>query len=107
MNEEHSLAANSEGPPPPPMCDAWLNDAKLAELFDDLAGLTEIVGIQVKAGPQVQVSDSQTSLTSARELLNTGQVRGVQIRYRYQGHEWCDTIMRINERYRLIRCQYM
>jgi hypothetical protein len=106
MNEAQAIALDPEGPPPPPMCDAWLDEAALTELFDDLAGCTEIIRVQLKADPRTQVSNVEVSLELARELVRSRQVRGAQIRYRFQHHEWCDTIICMPDRYRLVRCQY-
>ena len=75
----------------------------LAHLLDDLTTCTEILSVQVKALPNTQVGDAITNLQAAAQLLLAGEVRGVQIRYRYQGAEWCDTIMNVAAPYRLIR----
>lgn len=106
MAEPADLALAPDGPPPPPMCDAWLDETQLNDLFNDLESCAEIVSVQVKAHPQAQVGDAVVSLELARQLFADGQIRGVQIRYRFQNHEWCDTLLRAENRCRLIRCQY-
>ena len=39
------------------------------------------------------------------QLLTQGRVQGVQLRYRYRGVEWWDTVMRTSDGYRLVRMQ--
>lgn len=105
MNEKHMNAIDAEAPIPPPMCDAWLDEESLGQLFSDLAE-TQVLTVRVKGDPRLQVGDDTVSLDNARELLLSGTVRGVQVRYLFQNCEWCDTIMAAKGRYRLVRVQY-
>ena len=42
---------------------------------------------------------------AARDRLKAGDVRGVQLRYRYAGREWTDTVLRVPGGYRLVRME--
>lgn len=106
MMETPSVSPFTDGPPPPSMCDAWLTVEQVGELFDDLAGCTEILAVQIKANRSDPAGTDQTRLSKAHQQIVAGEVRGVQIRYRYQYGEWCDTIMNIQGRFRLIRAQF-
>ncbi|MFO0739660.1 MAG: hypothetical protein U0270_27425 [Labilithrix sp.] len=88
-----------------PLQIADLDGDKLAELFTDVDALGERVEVVLKRGPARVESHDNTSLASAMQLLTQGRVQGVQLRYRYRGVEWWDTVMRTSDGYRLVRMQ--
>jgi hypothetical protein len=87
----------------PPLQDALLDGACLLALFRDLSGLVEIDEILLKDGPQSRAVEQPLSLEEARAALEQGRAMGVQIRYRYQGSLWWDTLMRTPHGIRLVR----
>lgn len=83
--------------------DAILDPGTVTALFADLAGCTEVLGVLIKNGPTAPAPDGIIDLARGRDLLDAGSVRGIQIRYRYQGQEWWDTLMRTPLGIRLVR----
>lgn len=78
-----------------------LDPATLDALFADLAQCTQIDEVQIKGaadGRAVRLA----GLDAARAALATG-ARGVQIRYRWDGSAWLDTILRTPAGVRLVR----
>lgn len=72
-------------------------------LLDDLERFATIESVHVKGGPEERADETQITLEKARMLLVLGSVRGVRIRYRHEGVEWIDTIMRGRSALRLVR----
>ena len=68
--------------------DAGLLDA----LIVDLSALTELLAVIPKATAGYVVPKT-VPLEEGVQLLRNGNLRGLQIRYRYQGDEWWDTLM--------------
>lgn len=91
---------------PAPLQIADLDQDKLSELFADVEALGEGVEVVLKRGPVRVESHETTSLASALQLLRGGMVHGVQLRYRYRGAEWWDTLMPTSEGFRLVRIQH-
>ena len=88
-----------------PLQMAVLDREKLTELFADIDALGEDVDIVVKRGRAHVGCQDKVSLASAMQLLTDGLVHGVQLRYRYRGSDWWDTLMATSEGYRLVRIQ--
>lgn len=80
-----------------------LDAATLEALFRDLAQCTQILAVLPKGAPQAYAGDRAISLDAAREGLASGAFRGVQVRYRYDGQEWCDTLLATPGGVRLVR----
>jgi hypothetical protein len=104
--DSQSLPEFSEGPPMPAMCEAVLSDGDLARLFEDLAACTSILSVQEKGSVAAYAETGPAVLTSAQSRLLSGNVRGLQIRYAYQDHDWTDTLIRLPHGTRLVRCQH-
>ena len=96
---------HGEGPPVPPMWQAELDRDTLDRLFADLTADAEILSVRGKGAPGQYASTDPLTLTTARDRFDTGSLTGVQIRYRYDGREWTDTLLRVPGGYRLVRCQ--
>ena len=78
---------------------ADLDAATLAALFADLA-LTEIDEVLVKGAAEAHAGGA--GLAEAQRRLAEG-ARGIQIRYRWQGEAWWDTLVRTPTGIRLVR----
>lgn len=85
---------------------ADLDPATLAALFDDIATYTQVIGALLKGAPTSYAPDQLVDLPTARTLLQAGTVRGIQLRYRYQGQEWWDTLLRLPTGVRLVRINH-
>ncbi len=82
-----------------------LDAPTLAALFDDLERHTDVLDVLVKGSPTRHVSPTPIPLREAQALLAAGEVRGVQVRYRWQGAEWRDTLMQLPAVVRVVRMQ--
>ena len=96
---------HGEGPPVPPMWQADLDADALGRLFADLAAAAEVLSVRGKGGQRGYASDDQITPSTAHEQLAAGVLAGVQVRYRYDGHEWTDTVLRTAGGFRLVRCR--
>lgn len=70
-----------------------LDAQRLAELFADLAAHADVTAILLKGGALQYAGELPTTLAEAQAQLESGKVRGVQIRYRFEGRAWCDTLL--------------
>lgn len=96
---------HGDGPPVPPMWQADLDAAALRQLFADLGSAAEVLSVHGKAGSGRYASAEPLALETAHELLASGGIAGVQLRYRYDGSEWADTLLRTPGGFRLVRCR--
>jgi hypothetical protein len=82
-------------------------DAETVErLFRDLAHCTRILQVMPRMASQVMIPDQSISLDAGRELLLSGQARGIQVRYCYEDAEWCDTLLRTPAGIRIVRIRH-
>lgn len=80
-------------------------DAKtLDALFDDLEACTEILAALPKTGTGY-TTPQLINLREGQRLLAEGKLRGLQIRYRYQGEEWWDTLIQRHGQVQITRIQ--
>jgi hypothetical protein len=79
-----------------------VDDALLDALVADLTALTEILCVMPKAGAG-RVVPKTVPLDDGAQMLREGNLRGLQIRYRYEGDEWWDTLMQTPNGIRLTR----
>jgi hypothetical protein len=96
---------HGEGPPVPPMWQADLDAAALGQLFADLGTAAEVLSVQGKSGVGRYASPDPLTLETARERFASGEITGVQIRYRFEDREWIDTLLRVGRGFRLVRCR--
>jgi hypothetical protein len=80
----------------PPLHRAALDATTAEALFDDLAALTTIEVVRIKGAV------GACTLAEARDALEAG-ARGVQVRYRWGGESWLDTILRTPAGLRIVR----
>lgn len=89
--------------PLPELHGGELDHATLAALFDDLEVHADVLDVLVKGAPQGYAQDTPVSLRAAEAALRVGAVRGVQVRYRWDGAEWRDTLLRGPAGVRVVR----
>lgn len=87
----------------PQLQQAELDAETLARLVSDIQALTEVDEVLLKGGSTAIASTQRLSLADAVEALQRGQTQGVQVRYRYQGGRWWDTLLRSPQGIRLVR----
>jgi hypothetical protein len=85
------------------MSDAILGRDQLAALFDDYRACAADLQIQLKAGPGFALPHRAPSLDDAEAMLLAGNIRGLQLRYRFGEQNWCDTLMPLPSGARLVR----
>lgn len=78
--------------PLPQLHQADLDDETLDAYFRDLLACAEVFGVVPKMGPGY-VAPAGIDLLEGKSLLASGELRGLQIRYNYQGAEWWDTLI--------------
>ncbi len=92
----------------PPMQQVVLDAETLASLVRDLNECAQIDDVLLKSDSptMIEPADRQrVQLDDAILRLQRGEVRGVQVRYRYDGHAWSDTLMHGTDGVRLTRIQ--
>lgn len=80
-----------------------VDDALLDALVADLSALTEILAVMPKAAAAGRVVPQNVSLGEGVQQLRDNNLRGLQIRYRYEGDEWWDTLMQTPNGIKLTR----
>ena len=90
----------------PDLHQAILDEPTLEQLLTDLENHAEVNEVIPKFTAKGYVPEGPMNLDEARKLLHFRSARGVQIRYRYDGSDWWDTIMTAPEGYRLVRIKH-
>ena len=78
----------------PPLQQTVLDVATTDALFRDLGACTRIHAVIPKYADRRHTGTDTITLETARTRLAAGLLLGVQIRYGYDGHTWCDTLLR-------------
>ncbi len=79
----------------------------LDDLVRDLSACTEVIGVLVKrGGGHVGEEDSGMDLMAGRMMLEEEGVRGMQVRYMFEGFIWMDTLMKVEHGYQLVRVRH-
>lgn len=89
--------------PLPELTQAVLDPATLEALVLDLCSQTQILSVSTKQGEQRHARGTELSLPEAVEALRQGELRGVQVHYRWQDQEWLDTLLRGPEGIKIVR----
>jgi len=71
-----------------------LDVATTDALFRDLATCAQIHAVIPKQARNAHTGPDSITLEQARTRLASGLLLGVQIRYGFDGHTWCDTLLR-------------
>jgi len=95
----------SEVPPVAAVFEQEIDLDVFEQLLFDIEHAGELLGVVVKGAASRYTSGGRTDLGTAREALANGAV-GVQLRYRHEGLEWWDTILRsVDGQLRIVRTQ--
>ena len=78
----------------PPLQQTLLDVVTTDALFRDLGACTRVHAVIPKYTDRRHTAAETISLETARTRLAAGLLLGVQIRYGYDGHTWCDTLLR-------------
>ena len=85
--------------------EAFLDPATLEQLFVDLDGAADVLAVLAKGASRDRAHGGTLSLDEGKQLFMAKSVRGLQIRYRYQGSEWWDTLMHTPAGVRVVRIE--
>ena len=96
----------ADGPPVPLMAEGFLDATALNQLVAGLRARATVLGVREKAAAAAYARTEEPSLDSAIVRLKAGETRAVQVRYRYDGHEWTDTVFTILTGFRVVRCRH-
>lgn len=95
--------AEAQGFELPPLNEAILDRPTLEQLFLDIGAHTQLLDVAIKGGAREHAREVSPDLHTARQLLIDGAVRALQLRYRYDGKEWWDTLIVTPEGVKLVR----
>jgi hypothetical protein len=79
------------------MNDAILGPDEVRQLFDDLDHHAQVLDVRLKGGSRSLAGEGGCTLGEARGAIAGRTARAAQVRYRYQGDLWVDTIMVLNQ----------
>ena len=88
----------------PDLQGAMLSSDALMRYLDELIGAQVEVVITIKGASQARQAPGE-GLSQLREALVKREIHSAQLRYRYQGAHWVDTVMLQAEGARLVRMQ--
>ncbi|MEO8268581.1 MAG: hypothetical protein ABI557_02605 [Aureliella sp.] len=72
---------------------------QVIQLFDDLRDGAEVEHVQLRAAKD----DRITTLAEAKLAFADGSAQAIQVRYRFEGETWCDTILPSEPTTKIIR----
>lgn len=90
-----------------PLQDALLDEPTLAQLLFDIEHAGQLIGVVIRPlGARRRVGASPpATLEAARQALEEGTA-SVQLRYRFGGEEWWDTLLPAGHQIRLVRISH-
>jgi hypothetical protein len=90
----------------PPLADVLLDDTELAQLAFDLEHAAELLDVAIRPlGARRLAAAGRPSLGAALRALSE-RTASVQLRYRYRGEEWWDTLFPAGAGTRLVRISH-
>jgi hypothetical protein len=95
--------------PTTPFQQAILDDATLGQLFFDIAHAAELVAVIPKgvgARHAGELAATREALDEACRAFTARELAGLQLRYRFAGEEWWDTLTHTPAGVRLVRISH-
>jgi hypothetical protein len=89
----------NENEPLPELLQAEWDHEQVLALFADLAAGAEVQHVQLRT----VTDDSAVNLAVAEAAFASGQARAIQVRYRFAGELWSDTILPGDPTTKLVR----
>lgn len=87
----------------PEILEAHWDHDQVQSLFDDLQAGAQVEHVQVRCMTDGKPSDRTVTLHEAQQLLETKVAKAIQIRYRFEQEQWCDTLMVLPDSVKIIR----
>lgn len=94
---------STDQPDLPELQQSVLDQATLDDLIRDIEQCTEVMEVIVKPASGEYAVPETVSPKEGQHLLSEGILRGLQIRYRYQGELWIDTLLNVGNNVQLTR----
>ncbi len=92
---------------PPPLPDVFMSvlDREQAErILGDIEHHAELLAVSAKSDPRAHAAEPSADLDLARRFLEGDDARGLQLRYRFAGRIWSDTLLRLpSGKFKLVR----
>jgi hypothetical protein len=88
-----------------PLQDALLDDAQIGELLFDIAHAAQVVGVTLRPLGVRRADPCEHTLDGATAALRA-RTASVQLRYRFRGEEWWDTLIPAGSKTRLVRINH-
>ena len=85
----------------PALEEGALDAAGVTALFADYQAHTQVFEVMSKGAARGRARDG--GLLELLPALLSGELRGLQVRYHYQGVEWWDTILRAPAGFKVVR----
>ena len=82
---------------------ADLDEDTLQVLLRDWLESTHVLEVTVKGGATRRAQSAPQTLPELVEQLQRGELRGIQVRYRWNGAEWLDTLLGLDSVVRIVR----
>ena len=99
----------SDGPPIVPLQDVIVDAPTVGQLFFDIAHAGELIAV-VQKGPGArrgqETAVTPDALDQVHRAFTAREVAAVQLRYRFGGDEWWDTLTHTDRGIRLIRINH-
>ena len=89
----------------PELWNAIVDEATFQQMLDELQSYATILAVQEKQAAQKQTDGEMLTFAAAINRFRAGQSQAVQIHYLFDGKEWCDTIKRLPEGYKVVRME--
>jgi hypothetical protein len=105
MSETETIDLENADVDFPEMHQGLLDQATIAQYFEDLEH-AHVYDVLVKGAPKRYAEEGSFDLSRGRELFQSGHVRGLQVRYRWNDADWWDTLMRSAQGVRIVRVQH-
>jgi len=67
----------------------------LRQIFVDIQDHAELLSVGLKSDSRALSGEPQADLSLAQSWLEDGSLRGLQLRYLFQGEIWFDTLLRL------------
>lgn len=95
---------NDATPPLPDVYMTVLEREQAERILDDIEHHAELLQVMRKAAATDHAEEPNADIALARSFLADTAQRGVQLRYRFRGDVWTDTLMRLpSGKLRLVR----
>lgn len=96
--------------PRPDVEDLFMSVVELpmvSQLFRDIQAHGELLSVGLKSDARGLSGEPSADLEVAATWLGDGSLRGLQLRYRFEGEIWFDTLLRLpsGTAFKLIRCK--